>query len=167
MRAVLLGQVGPGAGSANSNGAGVGFCQVMIALFSGVVDTVWLRAGLSPPTAANTHWALYAAAGGTVGARLTPDFSGKAAIASQPSPFPITGGLYVQQGTTYGLAFLGLATAFNYTDFATTGGTERDHTGLATLPTPYGTATSNVNIANCWAEGFILPPLVMQPQIRN
>lgn len=164
MATVLIGQLGPGAGTANSNGAGSEFAQKLTCGTSGIVTTLNIRTG-ALDTATSIHCALYADNAGTVASatRLSDDKTTASnytanAINTYVLGTPVT----VTSGTVYWISFLAIGGVFNYTDFAGAGsGTENDTNGLATLATPHPAITGpNTNIANVWAEGTTGAPLI-------
>lgn len=153
---VLIGQTGPGVGSGNNNGAGFEFAQRLQCIASGTVDRLSIRTGpTNGPTAGNFHAALYAdnAGGIDAAARLSGDITGNW-VANSIVNFTVSPGVAVTAGTFYWIAWLSVGSSVDYTDFATTGGTERDTNGLSALANPHPTsASSNANVANVWAEG--------------
>jgi hypothetical protein len=161
--AVLLGDTATGANSANSNAQGDAFATRLQCIESGTVTSVWLRAGATVPTAANTHWAIYSDAGGGVPVtRLTADFSGTAATVNTYSSFAVSPGLDVTSGSFYWIAFLAAnagGVAFSYTDFATSGGDSSDWSAsLNALGTPWSQTAGFANIINMRAEGTTVAP---------
>jgi beta-glucanase (GH16 family) len=151
--AILLGQDTAGVDGANSNADGTAFAQKLTALASGTVDRVWIKVGAGGlPT--TISFAIYADGGTDPSTRLTAQVTATGFVAGQWNSFPLSPGLAVTSGTVYWIAWVGVGAGFNYTNFAATGGTERDKTG-GTLPAPWGTGTgSNANIANVYGESL-------------
>lgn len=154
--AVLLGASSTGANSANNNGAGISFSQRLTALASGNITRIALRVGTLKPT--SLHGAIYADTTGPLpGARLTADevILNAAITAGAYNFITLTTPLAVVSGTVYWICFLPVGNSIDYTDNATTGGTEKDKSGQTTCVNPYGSATgSNANIANVYADDF-------------
>lgn len=169
MADVLLGQTGLGANSANSNGGQTAFAARFQCLATGTINSVWVRCGTNIPSAANTHWAIYADSAGPVpGTRLTADNSGTAGTANTYSSFPISPGLDVTIGTWYWIAFLsaGAGVVFDYTDNVAhpDGGNSEDSAGLqTTLATPYNSGAAFTNIVNMRAEGVAVSAIYSIP----
>lgn len=166
MATVLIGQLGPGAATANNNGAGTAFAQKYTAGLSGTVTSLNIRTGATGPAAGNLRAALYADNAGTVAgaARLSGDITGNFAANTIVS-FVVSPGVVVVSGTAYWIEWVSIATGIDYTNFAASGGTELDTSGLTTLATPHPATTGpNANIANVWAEGDTGAPLMLSPQ---
>lgn len=150
--AVLLGQNTTGVLSANSNAGGTAFAQRLQAGSSGTVDVLWLFTGATGPSAGNVHAALYGDTAGAPGTRLSADITGNFA-ANQWISFTVSPGVAVTSGTFYWIAWMGVGATITYTNFADTGGTERDSTtGQTTLATSFPASGTNANIANVYGE---------------
>lgn len=156
---VLLGSSGTGVNSANSNLGGTAFASRLVALASGMVTTIQVRS--SDAANATQHAAIYADNAGalTGAARLSGDVSPPVAVAGW-LVFTINPGVSVVAGQFYWLEFMGTG-GFNYTDFATSGGTERDTSGLSTLAATHPTTTASfTNVFNCYADGVVVSQAV-------
>jgi hypothetical protein len=157
---VLLGQDTTGVLGANSNGAGTSFAQRLQALASGTVEKIWIRTGALDGSFTDCHCAVYADVAGAISAaaRLSEDNITGDFVANSWNGFTLATPVAVTSGTFYWIEFLGIGGAFNYTDFATTGGTERDTSGQTTCPATHATSTgSNANIANVYGESTAAP----------
>lgn len=156
MATVLIGTSSLGANSANSNGAGTSFAQRLQCGTGGTVTTLNIRAG-GLDTATSIHCALYADNAGAISSatRLSDDkTTASNYTANSVNVYTLGTPVVVTAGTFYWIEFLAIGGAFNYTDNATTGGTERDTSGQTTCPATHATSTgTNANIANVWAEG--------------
>lgn len=164
---LLLGQVGPGVAGANSNGAGVEFAQRYQCVAAGVPTTINLRTGAA--SAGVPHAAIYADAAGVIDAtaRLTADITTGAYTANAIWPFTVVGGPTLVLGTFYWIAVMQTGNVINYTNFAATGGTERDTSGLSALANPHPTSSSpNANIANVWVDGTASGGASPSPQLQ-
>jgi hypothetical protein len=150
----LLGSTATGVNSSNSNLGGTAFALRLQALASGTVTTIGVR---STDTAnASLHGAIYADNAGnlTSAARLSGDIT-------TPTPsggwhvYTVSPGVDVVAGQFYWLEFMATG-GYNYTDFATSGGTERDTSGLSTLATTHPTTTNSfTNQFNTYADGVV------------
>lgn len=160
--ATLLKQVGNagdpttlGVNSANSNLTGTAFSVRCVAVADGDVDAIRLRCG---PTGGGTKTAaLYADNAGQISTAtrlsgvITAGF-----VANTVITIVVTPVITVVNGSFYWLDFLSVGATWDYTDFATTGGTTRDTTGQTTNPNPHATSTANfTNMFNAWAEGTV------------
>lgn len=162
--ATLLKQVGNagdpttlGSNSANSNLAGTAFSIRCVAVDTGDINAIRLRCGPSSASGTKTA-AIYADNSGQISSAtrlsgvLTATFTANTTITITVSPV-----VSVVSGTNYWLDFLSVGAVWDYTDFATSGGTTRDTTGQTTNPNPHATSTSSfTNMFNAWAEGTVV-----------
>lgn len=152
---IVLGSSSTGANSANSNGAGTSFAQRLAANFTDTIVRLGIRTAVLDGAITAIHCAVYAdnAGGISSAARLSDDKTSGPFVANTGNLYVLGTPVAVTSGTFYWIEFLAIGGAFNYTDFATTGGTERDTSGQTTCPATHAASTaSNVNIANVWAE---------------
>lgn len=154
--ATLLGTTALGVNGANSNNSGFEFSLRLQALASGTITTVGLRVGPTNPN--NARCAIYADnAGSPAGAaRLSNEIILATTAANAVNIWTISPTVDVVLGSFYWISFLATGGAFSYTDNATTGGTERDTSGLAALNTPHPATTGSfTNIFNVYADGTL------------
>jgi hypothetical protein len=165
----LIGTSSLGGNTSNSNLAGTSFGVRLQCTTTGDVDTLNLRSGPTGPAGSNVHGALYADnAGALTGAtRLSSDVV-RTFTANTILTFTVAPTVPVTSGTFYWLVFLGVGAVFDYTDFATTGGTTRDTSGQTTLATPAPTTTNSfTNRFNAYATGTATVTGAVQPKRRQ
>lgn len=151
----LLGQTALGGNTANSNNTGIAFAMRKQALASGTVTTLNLHSSDVP--AAGNHAALYADNAGALSAatRLSGDITG-GSLVSGWNVYTVSPGIDVVINQFYWIEFLAVGFTYNYTDFATSGGTERDTSGQSGCPNPHNTTTNSfTNDFACYADGVL------------
>jgi len=166
---VLLGQSDTGANSANSNVANTAFAQRLQALATGTVEKIWIRTGAVGSGLTAVHCAVYADNAGAISGatRLSEDNTSGVYTANAWNGYTLATPVAVTSGTFYWIEFLSIGGTFNYTDNATTGGTERDTSPNTTCPNPHATQSfSNSNVANVYGESLAVPQK-FQPDADN
>lgn len=154
---VLLGSSSAGADSANSNLSQTEFGVRLQCVASGTVTSIFVK---SADALTNRRGALYADNAGqlTGGARLSADITPPTAAGAWHE-YAVSPGVDVTVGSFYWLTFVCTSGVYNYTDFATSGGTTRDTTGITTLAATHPSTTSNfTNLFNAYADGTLAVP---------
>jgi hypothetical protein len=137
----------------------VAFSVLVPILNSGTVTAIYVKSANS--VSAFNRGAMYSYNGTTTltgRARLTGDItpptSGAGAYAGWHK-FTVSPGVAILTGdTNVWLEFLNTGSSYDYTDFATSGGTTHDTSGVSTLADPHVATTANfTNRFNAFAEG--------------